>query len=184
MFSCRTINRADQDGAVVERLPGAKHRISHSNSSLSSCGSSQSGSHSRISSATTVNEFHTIASSVTEMPLLESGFSASPESVAGAILRHIKPNSPGLSELNVGAARGQSADVETIKSPTDVLLRMKMPNKGSTTANGYRYVGFFLHVSTVRHSLKVESKVWRATPANVCHAQNPNKHSQGIQAVT
>ncbi|PHH82401.1 hypothetical protein CDD83_3277 [Cordyceps sp. RAO-2017] len=98
-----------------------RHKFSDSHSSLSSYGSWQSRSHSRISSVTTVSGGYTGGSSLAELPILESNLPEREEPKTRPAHREERPSLSLTTKLQPPVIAG----VERPKSPSDAVLNMK-----------------------------------------------------------
>ncbi|PHH66916.1 hypothetical protein CDD81_5268 [Ophiocordyceps australis] len=96
------------------------HKMSDSHSSLSSYGSWQSRCHSRMSSVTTVSGGHHMASSLAELPILESKLA---EHHGGS--ETDRPMS-ARSRTRLSTT-DEAAEMEGPRSPSDAVLNMKAP---------------------------------------------------------
>lgn len=106
-----------------------RHKLSDSHSSLSSYGSWQSRSHSRISSVTTVSGGHGLgSSSVTELPILESKLAELNESTRRQFYGDAKTPLSAVTRHPVPEAI-ENDQPERPGSPSDAVLNMKGPAK-------------------------------------------------------
>ncbi|PHH68396.1 hypothetical protein CDD82_594 [Ophiocordyceps australis] len=105
-----------------ERSNLPRHKVSDSHSSQSSYGSWQSRCHSRMSSVTTVSGGHHMASSLAELPILESKLA---EHDGGS--ETDRPMS-ARSRTRLSTT-DEAAEMEAPRSPSDAVLNMKAPSR-------------------------------------------------------
>lgn len=121
-------NHCDDSQRDTETPDPTGHKFSDSHSSLSSFASWRSKSHSRISSATTLNSIHSARQSVAELPLLERTLSSGSESYQ--TLKSIKRAQQATVAGSLPPHQiDEMAAPKRSESPSNAVLNMKNANK-------------------------------------------------------
>lgn len=133
-------NYCDYSQRDTETPEPTGHKFSDSHSSLSSFTSWRSKSHSRISSATTLNSIHSARQFVAELPLLDRTLSSGSESYQ--TLNSAKRAQNQATDVGPLPPHeiDEMATPKRSESPSDAVLNMKNANKTSIADTPIRLV--------------------------------------------
>ncbi|KAM4065642.1 orp1 [Hirsutella rhossiliensis] len=116
-----------------------RHKFSDSHSSLSSYGSWQSRSHSRISSVTTISGSHIGGLSLAELPILESKDAERDDLKPNAPYGDEQSRFPAVAKHQPPALVLDTAQLERPGSPSDAVLNMKGLARAQQNPDGPRH---------------------------------------------
>lgn len=121
-----------------ERSMAARHKFSDSHSSLSSYGSWQSRSHSRISSVTTISGSHGGGLSLAELPILEFRDAERDEAKRNPPYGDEQSRLPAPARRQLPMLVMEAAQPRRPGSPSDAVLNMKGLAKAQLNPDGPR----------------------------------------------